>query len=54
MNGVLVMDRQRWLGHLGRMGEERLPKMLLFAVLEKRRLCPGTKKRWCDRITSDL
>ena len=50
----LVMEyRLRWLEHLGRMGEERLPKMLLFRKLEKKRPCHGTK-RWHDRITSDL
>ena len=51
----LVMEyRLRWLVHLGRIGEERLPKMLLFGELERKRPCNGTKKRWRDRITSDL
>ena len=41
----LVMEyRQRWLGHLGRMGEERLPKMLLFAVLDRRDCAMGPRR----------
>ena len=43
----------RWLGHLGRMREERLPKML-FGELEKKKPYHGIKKRWQDRIISDL
>ena len=51
---VLMMHRLRWLGHLGRMGTEKIPKMLLFGELEKKRSCHGMKKRWRDGSKSDL
>ena len=38
----------RWLGHMGRMDETRLPKQVLFGELRKRRPCHGTKRRWGD------
>ena len=34
----------KWLGHLGRMNSERLPKQLLH----------GTKKQWRDEVIRDL
>ena len=50
-----IMDRRlQWLGHVGRMSEERLPKMMLFGELRKKRPCHGTKKRWRDQMSGDL
>ena len=43
-----------WVGHLGHMREERLPKNLLFGKLEKKRPCHGTKKMWHDGLKSNL
>ena len=44
-----IMDKQlKWLGHLGRMDDERLAKKLLFREIRKRRACHGPKKRWRD------
>ena len=49
----LVMDRRlQWLGHLGRMGEERLK--MLFGELRKKRPFHGTKRRWRDLASADL
>ncbi len=42
------------MGHLGRMSEERLPKMMLFREMKKNRPCHGTKKRWRDQMLGDL
>ena len=50
----IIMDRRlQWLGHLGRMNEERLPKKMLFGELKKRPFS-GTKKRWRDMVSADL
>ena len=50
-----IMDRRlQWLGHVGRMSEERLPKMMLFGELRKKRPCHGIKKRWRDQMSGDL
>ena len=51
----IIMDRRlQWLGHLGRMGDERLPKRMLFGELRKKRACLGTEKRWRDQVSGDL
>ena len=47
-------QRLRWLGHLGRMDEERLPKRVLFGELRKKRPCHGTKRRLRDVVRSDV
>ena len=40
----IIMDRRlQWLGHLGCMIEERLPKKMMFGDLKKKRACHGTK-----------
>ena len=50
----ILERRLRWLGHLGRMDEQRAPKQLLFGELVKRRPFQGPKKRWRDEVMSDL
>ena len=51
----IIMDRRlQWLGHLGRMEDERLPKQVLFGELKKKRPCHGVKKRWRDQVSKDL
>ena len=50
-----IMDRRlQWLGHLGRMEEDRLPKRVLFGELRKKRACHGPKKRWRNQMSGDL
>lgn len=49
------MDRRlQWLCHLGCMGDEKLPKKMLFVEQRKKRPCHGAKKRWRDQISGDL
>jgi len=39
----LIMERHLcWLGHLGRMSDDRLPRQLLFGELQKKRPFHGT------------
>ena len=51
---ILMQHRLRWLGHLGRMAPDRIPTILLFGELEKKRPRHGTKKRWRDGVKADL
>ena len=44
----------RWLGHMARMNEDRLPKKILFGWLPQRRPRYGTKLRWRDRARKDI
>jgi len=51
---VISNRRLRWLGHLGRMCDSRLPKQFLFGRLPQR--CPphGVKLSWRDSVRKDL
>ena len=53
---VMVMRRRlRWLGHLERLDDTRLPKCLLVCCpLGGKRSVGGQKMRWCDVIMKDL
>lgn len=50
----LRVRRLRWLGHLARMDEARLPKLMLFSKFDKARPQGGAKMRWKDRVMKDL
>ena len=47
-------NRLRWLGHLARMDDTRLPKQILFAEGTNTRPRHGPKRRWRDVAASDL
>ena len=54
ISDFVMEQRLRWLGHLGRMGNDRLPKKVLFGELRGKRPCHGTKRRWRDVARSDM
>lgn len=47
-------QRLRWAGHVQRMGEHRIPKILMNGRIEGRRLQGRPRKRWIDSIEEDL
>ena len=48
------MRRLEWLGHVARMGEDRMPKQMLFGWLPQTRPQGGPQKRWRDVVRCDL
>jgi exonuclease III len=51
---LLVKRRLLWLGHLWRMGDERIPKMLLHAGLDGPRARGAPQKTWQQCVQADL
>ena len=54
LEDTITATRLRWLGHLARMGGDRVPKKVLFGWLPQPRPLHGTKMRWRDRVRKDL
>ena len=51
---IIRERRLRWLGHVARMENTRLPKCLLFGELPATRPRHGPKRRWRDVIMDDF
>ena len=51
---LLALRRLRWLGHVGRMTDDRLLKQILFGELLSTRPFHGLKLRWRDVVQRDL
>jgi hypothetical protein len=51
---LLHRNRLRWLGHVARMDEQRVPKKLLFSGVSGCRSRGRPKKRWTDVVKVDL
>ena len=52
---MVMRRRLRWLGHLERLDDTRLPNCLLVCCpLGGKRSVGGQKMRWCDVIMKDL
>ena len=55
LDSVLRQRRMQWLGHVQRMGDERLPKVALWGRLEGcQRKAGGRRRRVVDVFTADL
>lgn len=54
METLLRIYRLRWLGHLGRMKDTRLPKQMLFGKLTGRLPKGGQRKQWQALAAEDL
>ena len=54
MAEMLRQQRLRWLGHVGRMDESRLPYRMLFGQLPGGLKPGGRKMRWKDKVVRDL
>jgi hypothetical protein len=50
----MMSNRLRWVGHVMRMAEERMPRRMMFARLPEARKQGGPRQRWKDRISNDL
>ncbi len=51
---TMQQRRLRWLGHVGRMAECRLPQRMLVGQLLGRRPRGRPRKRWQDVVREDL
>ena len=55
VESMLRRRRLRWLGHVARMGTERIPRQLLVGKPEGgKRTAGGQKLRWADVVSKDL
>ena len=54
LEDVVTAKRLRWLGHVARMKDDRLPKQILFGWLPQKRPAHGVRMRWRDRVRKDL
>ena len=53
--GVLLVQRRlHWLGHVTKMGDNRLPKQLLFGELLTVRPSHGPRLRWRDVVLREI
>ena len=54
IQSMMMTNRLRWLGHVMRMSDERMPKRMMFGKLQTARPAGGTKQRWKDCVQQDL
>ena len=54
IENIIRYHRLRWLGHVVRMGPERLPIQVLFGWIEGKRPRGRSRKTWIDAVLDDL
>jgi len=50
---TIRLNRLRWFGHVQRMGENRIPKRVLYINLGATRLRGRPRNRWQDEVRED-
>jgi hypothetical protein len=50
----IKVRRQEWLGHVIRMEDTHLPKMVFNATPEGRRVVGRPRLRWLDNVKADI
>ena len=54
VSNIVSYRRLRWLGHLARMPDERLPKRVLFGHTDGSGVRGKSQKQWVDYVREDL
>ena len=54
IESIVRLCRLRWLGHLGRMENGRLPKQLMFGRLKEESSVGKQKKMWTHCVHDDI
>ncbi len=54
VSNIVSHRRLRWLGHLARMSDDRLPKRVLFGHMDGSGLRGNGQKHWVDYVKEDL
>ena len=54
VSNIVSHMRLRWLGHLARMPDERLPKRVLFGHMDGSGLRGKSQKQWVNYVREDL
>ena len=54
VSNIVSHRRLRWLGHLARMPDERLPKRVLFGHMDGSGVRGNSQKQWVDYVREDL